>query len=119
MKSVGGGCIINISSVAGTKGTSTLFPYAATKWAVRGMTKAAALELARYGIRVNAIVPGIIDTAILNDTPAHMADALVKSTPLRRLGTVDEIAAAALYLASPAAGFVTGTDFVVDGGMSL
>lgn len=119
MKSVGGGCIINTSSVAGTKGTSTLFPYAATKWAVRGMTKAAALELARYGIRVNAIIPGVIDTAILNDTPPNMAEALVRGTPLRRLGNVDEIAAAALYLASSAASFTTGTDLVVDGGMSL
>ena len=115
----GGGCIINTSSVAGTKGTSALFPYAATKWAVRGMTKAAALELARYGIRVNAIIPGVIDTAILNDTPPNMAEALVRGTPLRRLGNVDEIASAALYLASPAASFTTGTDLVVDGGMSL
>jgi 3alpha(or 20beta)-hydroxysteroid dehydrogenase len=119
MKAAGGGCIINISSVAGTKGTSTLFPYATSKWAVRGMTKAAALELARYKIRVNAIVPGIIETEMLRDTPQRMADVLLQSTPLRRRGTVDEIAGAALYLASPAAAFVTGIDLTVDGGMSL
>jgi 3alpha(or 20beta)-hydroxysteroid dehydrogenase len=119
MRAIGEGCIINISSVAGTKGTSTLFPYAATKWAVRGMTKAAALELARYKIRVNAIVPGIIETEMLQDTPQNMSEVLLRSTPLRRTGQVGEIAAAALYLASPAAAFVTGTDITVDGGMSL
>jgi 3alpha(or 20beta)-hydroxysteroid dehydrogenase len=119
MKAAGGGCIINIASVAGTKGTSSLFPYAATKWAVRGMTKAAALELARYRIRVNAIVPGIIETEMLRSTPQRMADVLLQSTPLRRSGTVEEIAGAALYLASPAAAFVTGIDLTVDGGMSL
>ena len=119
MKAAGGGCIINVSSVAGIKGTSTLFPYAATKWAVRGMTKAAALELARHKIRVNAIVPGIIETEMLQDTPRRMADVLLQSTPLRRTGRVEEIAGAALYLASPAAAFITGTDLIVDGGMSL
>jgi len=119
MKSVGGGSIINTASVAGFRGTSTLFAYAATKWAVRGMTKAAAMELARYKIRVNAILPGVIDTPILATNPDKMNEILINSAPLRRLGTVDEIAAAALYLASPAASFVTGTDMIVDGGMSL
>lgn len=119
MKSAGGGVIINVASVAGVKGTSGLFAYAATKWAVRGMTKAAALELARYGIRVNAIVPGVIDTAILDGNSERMNDALIRSTPLRRRGRVDEIAAAALYLASPSAAFVTGADLTIDGGMSL
>ena len=83
------------------------------------MTKAVALEPARYKIRVNAIIPGIIDTPILQTNPQKMNDVLIANTPLRRLGRVDEIAAAALYLASPAAGFVTGTDMTVDGGMSL
>jgi 3alpha(or 20beta)-hydroxysteroid dehydrogenase len=119
MKAGDGGCIINIASVAGAKGTSSLFPYAASKWAVRGMTKAAALELARYKIRVNAIVPGIIDTDMLRDTPPRMADVLLQTTPMRRKGSVEEVAAAALYLASPGAGFVTGIDLTVDGGMSL
>jgi 3alpha(or 20beta)-hydroxysteroid dehydrogenase len=119
MKSAGGGCIINIASVAGAKGTSSLFPYAASKWAVRGMTKAAALELARYKIRVNAIVPGIIDTDMLRETPPKMADLLLKTTPLRRKGLAEEVAGAALYLASTAADFITGIDLTVDGGMSL
>ena len=119
MKAAGGGAIINTASVAGAKGTSGLFAYAATKWAVRGMTKAAALELARHGIRVNAILPGVIDTPMLEGATARMTEATLRATPLRRQGLVEEIAAAALYLASPGAGFVTGIDLFVDGGLSL
>lgn len=119
MKAAGGGAIINTASVAGAKGTSGLFAYAATKWAVRGMTKAAALELARHGIRVNAILPGVIDTPMLEGATARMTEAMLRATPLRRQGLVEEIAAAALYLASPGAGFVTGIDLFVDGGLSL
>lgn len=119
MKTAGGGSIINTASVAGAKGTSGLFAYATTKWAVRGMTKAAALELARHGIRVNAILPGVIDTPMLESASARMTEAMLRATPLRRQGLVEEIAAAALYLASPGAGFVTGIDLFVDGGLSL
>jgi 3alpha(or 20beta)-hydroxysteroid dehydrogenase len=119
MKAQGGGSIINISSVAGLQGTNSLFAYTATKWAVRGMTKSAALELARYKIRVNTIFPGVIDTAILDENPARMNDVLVKSTPMRRLGQPHEIAEAVLFLASPRASFVTGADFAIDGGMSI
>jgi 3alpha(or 20beta)-hydroxysteroid dehydrogenase len=119
MKASGGGSIINIASVAGAKGTNGLFAYAATKWAVRGMTKAAALELARYGIRVNAILPGVIDTPMVAGTSERMNEAMLKQTPLRRVGRPEEIAAAALYLASDASAFVTGADMAVDGGMLL
>ncbi len=119
MKAAGGGAIINTASVAGAKGTSGLFAYAATKWAVRGMTKAGALELARHGIRVNAILPGVIDTPMLEGVSARVTEAMLRATPLRRQGLVEEIAAAALYLASPGAGFVTGIDLFVDGGLSL
>ncbi len=119
MKTAGGGVIINTASVAGAKGTSGLFAYAATKWAVRGMTKAGALELARHKIRVNAILPGVIDTPMLEGASARMTEAMQRATPLRRQGLVEEIAAAALYLASPGAGFVTGVDLFVDGGLSL
>jgi 3alpha(or 20beta)-hydroxysteroid dehydrogenase len=119
MKQVGGGSIINISSVAGLQGTSTLFAYTATKWAVRGMSKSAALELARYNIRVNTIFPGVVDTPINHDNPPRMNDVLVKTTPMRRMGAPAEIAEAVLFLASPRSSFVTGADFAVDGGMSI
>jgi len=119
MKQAGGGSIVNISSVAGLKGAGSLFAYASTKWAVRGMTKAAALELARYKIRVNTICPGVIDTPMNDGNSGHMMDVLLKTTPMRRMGEPREIAEAAVYLASPAASFVTGADLVVDGGMAL
>jgi 3alpha(or 20beta)-hydroxysteroid dehydrogenase len=119
MRAAGGGAIVNLASVAGLQGTSTLFAYSATKWAVRGMTKSAALELARYKIRVNAVCPGVIDTPMNDDNPPGMNDVLVKTTPLRRMGDAREIAEAVLYLASPSASFVTGTELVVDGGMSI
>jgi 3alpha(or 20beta)-hydroxysteroid dehydrogenase len=119
MKAQGGGSIINISSVAGLQGTSTLFAYTATKWAVRGMTKSAALELARYKIRVNCVFPGVIDTPINDANPPGMNDVLVKTTPMRRMGVPSEIAEAVLFLASPRASFVTGADFAIDGGMSI
>jgi 3alpha(or 20beta)-hydroxysteroid dehydrogenase len=119
MKQQGGGSIINISSVAGLQGTNTLFAYGATKWAVRGMTKSAALELARYKIRVNTIFPGVIDTPILDENPDRMNEVLVKTTPMRRLGQPAEIAEAVLFLASARSSFVTGADFAIDGGMSI
>ena len=119
MRAVGGGSIVNLASVAGLRGTSTLFAYSATKWAVRGMTKSAALELARFQIRVNAVCPGVIDTPMNADNPPGMNDVLVKTTPLRRMGQAAEIADAVLYLVSPSASFVTGTELVVDGGMSI
>jgi 3alpha(or 20beta)-hydroxysteroid dehydrogenase len=119
MKAVGGGSIINISSVAGLRGTSTLFAYTATKWAVRGMTQSAALELARYKIRVNAIFPGVIDTPINYGNPPKMNEVLVRTTPMRRMGEPSEIAEAVLFLASPASSFATGAELAIDGGMSI
>lgn len=119
MRAAGGGSIINISSVAGLRGTSTLFAYTSTKWAVRGMTKSAALELARYNIRVNAIFPGVIDTPMNDGNPPAMNEVLVKSTPMRRMGQPDEIARAVLFLASPSASFATGAELAIDGGMSI
>jgi 3alpha(or 20beta)-hydroxysteroid dehydrogenase len=119
MKRAGGGSIINVGSVAALQGTSTLFAYTASKWAVRGMSKSAALELARYNIRVNAIHPGVIDTPINHDNPEKMNQVLVQSTPMRRMGQPAEIAEAVLFVASDRAGFATGADFTIDGGMSI
>jgi len=119
MKAAGGGSIINISSVAGLRGASTLFAYSASKWAVRGMTQSAALELARYKIRVNAVFPGVIDTPMNAPNPPGMNDVLVKTTPLRRMGESHEVAEAVLFLASPEASFATGAELAIDGGMSI
>ncbi len=119
MKAAGGGSIINISSVAGLRGASTLFAYSASKWAVRGMTQSAALELARFKIRVNAVFPGVIDTPMNAPTPPGMNDVLVKTTPLRRMGESHEVAEAVLFLASPEASFATGAELAIDGGMSI
>jgi len=119
MKAAGGGSIINISSVAGLRGASTLFAYSASKWAVRGMTQSAALELARFKIRVNAVFPGVIDTPMNAPNPPGMNDVLVKTTPLRRMGESHEVAEAVLFLASPGASFATGAELAVDGGMSI
>ncbi|MFN0026866.1 MAG: glucose 1-dehydrogenase [Acidimicrobiales bacterium] len=119
MRAAGRGSIINISSVAGLRGTSTLFAYTATKWAVRGMSRSAALELARYNIRVNVIFPGVIDTPMNDDNPAAMNEVLVKTTPMRRMGEPDEIAQAVLFLASPSSSFATGAELAIDGGMSI
>lgn len=119
MKAAGGGSIINISSVAGLRGASTLFAYSASKWAVRGMTQSAALELARFKIRVNAVFPGVIDTPMNAPNPPGMNDVLVKTTPLRRMGESHEVAEAVLFLASPEASFATGAQLAIDGGMSI
>jgi 3alpha(or 20beta)-hydroxysteroid dehydrogenase len=119
MRAAGGGSIVNISSVAGLKGSNRLFAYGATKWAVRGMTQSAALELARYKIRVNCIFPGVIDTPINDPNPPGMNENLVRITPMRRMGEPVEIANAVLYLVSPGAAFTTGAELAVDGGMSI
>ncbi len=113
-----GGSIVNISSVAGMVGLFGSTAYGASKWAVRGMTKIAAKELGRHQIRVNSIHPGFIDTDMLaqgnfdDETRAKMA----RSAPIGRLGVPEDIANMALYLSTDAAGFVTGQEFVVDGG---
>jgi 3alpha(or 20beta)-hydroxysteroid dehydrogenase len=114
----GGGAIVNISSVAGLEGLFGSMAYGATKWAVRGMTKIAAKELGKHGIRVNSIHPGFIDTDMLsqgNFDEQELAQ-MARSAPVGRIGTPDDIAGMALYLVSEAAGFVTGQEFVVDGG---
>lgn len=114
-----GGSIINISSIAGLRSAAAAFAYSATKWAVRGMTKGAAVELAPHGVRVNSIHPGIIDTAMIGEFDrAGVKDQVVGRIPSGRMGTANEVANLALFLASDESAYSTGSEFVVDGGMT-
>jgi 3alpha(or 20beta)-hydroxysteroid dehydrogenase len=119
MRAAGGGSIINIGSGASSKVTPNTLAYASTKWAVIGMTKNAALELAAFNIRVNAILPGLIDTPMLEADTAERIEAFTAMTPLGRLGTAKDVAKTALFLASDESSFVTAGSFPVDGGLVL
>ena len=116
MKDRQGGSIVNLSSIAGLAGAPRAPAYAATKWAVRGMTKSAALEFAPYGVRVNSVHPGLIDTRMMDEIP-QTASELDARVPLGRQGTVDEVARMVLFLASDDASHCSGHEFVVDGAM--
>ncbi|MGH7212084.1 MAG: SDR family NAD(P)-dependent oxidoreductase, partial [Acetobacteraceae bacterium] len=119
MERVGGGSIVNISSVAGLRGSPGAFAYSATKWALRGMTKAAAIDLAPRGIRVNSIHPGPIDTEMLKvRTPAQNRERL-QMVPMKRMGTADEVGKLVLFLLSDDSAYITGAEVSIDGGVSL
>jgi len=118
MTDAGGGSIVNISSGAGLRATKYMIAYAASKYAVTGMTAAGALELARYGIRVNSIHPGVVDTPMLGDFFDAANSALVRTTPLRRMASPEEIANVALFLASDESSYMTGAHVPVDGGIT-
>lgn len=120
MRRAGGGSIINISSVAGLVGFPQMTAYIASKFAVRGMTKSAAIELAPYNIRVNSVHPGTIRTPMTSPTPeAEEAWAAVAiQQPAGRMGEPNEVANVVLMLASDESRFSTGAEFVVDGGMT-
>jgi 3alpha(or 20beta)-hydroxysteroid dehydrogenase len=118
MTSRGGGSIVNISSGAGIRATKYGFAYAATKYAVTGMTAAAALELARNKIRVNSIHPGLIDTPMVASDDPNANNKLIRATPLRRAGQPEEIARVALFLASDDSSYMTGAHVPVDGGVT-
>jgi 3-oxoacyl-[acyl-carrier protein] reductase len=121
LKISGRGRIINLSSVEGIRGSGMLPVYCVTKSGVIGLTMANAVELARFGITVNAICPGPIETDML--APIISTDELRKkmvgAVPLKRLGRPEDIAGAALFLASEDAAFITGHSLVVDGGMTI
>lgn len=113
----GAGSIINISSVAGLNGSGGAYAYTATKWAVRGMTKAAARDFASHGVRVNSVHPGLIETSMLDELGAAR-DRATAMVPMGRTGSVDEVADLVLFLASDESSYCTGHEFVIDGGIS-
>lgn len=119
MRKNGGGSIINASSVEGLAGMASLTGYVATKWAIRGMTKAAAMELGPKGIRVNSIHPGMIDTPM---TRPHGGDAAMEfgasRVPLRRVGYPADIAPLYVFLASDESGYINGAEIAIDGGVT-
>jgi 3alpha(or 20beta)-hydroxysteroid dehydrogenase len=113
-KSTRGPSIVNISSVTGFKGFEKLPGYVASKWGVRGLTKQAALDLGKFGIRVNSVHPGTIETPMITGMRAD-PDSEVK-VALRRIGQPDEVSGAVIYLASDDASFTSGAEILVDGG---
>lgn len=110
------GCIVNISSIWGQRGASCEVAYACTKAAIIALTRSLAMELAPSGIRVNCVAPGVINTDMVQVLGQDTLDDLARETPLGRLGTPEDIAAAAAFLASERAGFITGQVLTVDGG---
>lgn len=120
----GGGAIVNIASTSGVGGTAHYAPYVTSKWAIRGLTKTAALELGRDNIRVNAIHPGVIATPFIT-APAAGSDVPISDfySPepfaVPRLGDPGDVTRLLLFLASPESSFITGAEYVVDGGILL
>ena len=122
MREAGGGSIVNVSSTEGFIGAHGLAAYSASKFGVRGLTKAAARELGQYGIRVNSIHPGGVLTPLsLQDdvvaATADSADAFLKALPLGRMGKSKEVSGLVVYLASDDSSYCTGSEVLVDGGM--
>jgi 3alpha(or 20beta)-hydroxysteroid dehydrogenase len=121
MSERGAGSIVNLSSLAGLTGGPYLTAYSASKWAVRGMTKVVAKELARSHVRVNSLHPGQIDTDMntrQRERTPELIDKLIKGIPLGRIGDPLEVADAAVFLASDESAYVTGSELVIDGGVS-
>ncbi len=112
LKAAGGGSIINVSSIEGLRGAPMVHPYVASKWAVRGLSKSAAIELGPKNIRVNSLHPGFIRTPMTKHFPDDMVTA-----PLRRPGQPEEVAAFVVFLVSDESSFSTGAEFIVDGGL--
>jgi len=119
LRASGKASVVNLSSVMATKHTRQMSVYSASKGAVSALTRSLAVEYAPYGIRVNCLCPGYVETALIGRYMANpmIAKALLTQTPLRRFGTPQDIANAALFLASDEAAYVTGASLNVDGGM--
>ncbi len=121
MRDAGGGSIINQSSTSGLEGMAGVISYSASKFAVRGMTKTAAIELGRFGIRVNAVCPGGINTQMGNPfaQEGQELERNYEMNPIPRIGRPEEVAGLMVFLASDESSFCTGADFVVDGGYTI
>jgi 3alpha(or 20beta)-hydroxysteroid dehydrogenase len=113
-----GGSVVNTSSALAMVGFPMLISYISSKWAIRGMTRVAALELAGRGIRVNAVLPSIVETALISDWDDQRREFFKSLTPLGRFSDPAEIAKMSLFLLSDASGMCTGSDFVIDGGFT-
>ncbi len=120
LKASGRASLVNMSSIMGHRGMRQLAGYSATKGAVSALTRALAVEYAPFDIRVNALAPGFIETALTERVLRNPAirKALIDQTPLRRFGTGEDVARAALFLVSDEASFITGAELAVDGGMT-
>jgi 3alpha(or 20beta)-hydroxysteroid dehydrogenase len=116
MRGAGGGSIVNVSSLAGLVGMPQAIAYCASKWAVRGMTRSAAVELGTDGIRVNSVHPGVVETPILGNVQGLVDQLIPPGLPLGRIGQPAEVAALILFLASDESSYCTGSEFAVDGG---
>lgn len=114
----GHGVIVNMASLAGLLAESGCYAYVASKHGIMGLTKTAAFDYAKRGIRINAVCPAAIETPGLMEAPEEFRQRLRETTPVGRIGTPEEVAATVLWLCSDRAGFVTGTGIVIDGGVS-
>ena len=113
------GSIINITSISGIRGNAGQANYAASKAAVAGMTRSLAKEIARRGVRLTGVAPGFIETDMVNAMNPKVVDGVKKAIPMRRMGTPEDVAKVVLFLASDHASYVTGQEWVVDGGLAI